>query len=260
MKGISAAFWAESLKVRRSKMLWMTVLAALFMAGMIGFLMFIAKNPELASKMGLLGTKSSMMGNADWPSYLGLLIEMISALGLIGFGFVVSWVFGREYSDRTVKDLLALPIPRSFIVVSKFMVVVIWSALLAFILLVFALLAGGMIGLDGWSGDIALHGVYAFAITTLLTLLLCTPVAFIAGYGRGYLPPTGFIILTIILAQFTVALSLGPYFPWAIPGLYSVAAGAGGPQPGAVSYVILVLTSLAGLVATFAWWRYADQY
>jgi ABC-type transport system involved in multi-copper enzyme maturation permease subunit len=44
---------------------------------------------------------------------------------VIGFAFVTSWVFGREYSDRTVKDLLALPAPRSSIVLSKFIVVVI---------------------------------------------------------------------------------------------------------------------------------------
>lgn len=260
MTSIWAAFWAESLKIRRSKMLWITILAALFMAGMMGFLMFIAKNPELASKMGLLGTKSSIMENVDWPSYLVLLTEMISALGLMGFGFLASWVFGREYSDRTVTDLLALPIPRSFIVLSKFMVVVIWSALLAFILLIFALVVGGMIGLSGWSEGIAYNGVYAYTVTALLTILLCTPVAFFASYGRGYLPPIGFVILTLIVGQFIVALNLGPYFPWAIPGLYSVAAGSGGPQLGAASYIILVLTSFLGLVATFAWWRYADQY
>jgi hypothetical protein len=35
----------------------------------------------------------------------------------------VGWpdlVFGREYSDRTVKDLLALPIPRTLVVAAKF--------------------------------------------------------------------------------------------------------------------------------------------
>jgi len=260
MRSISAAIWAESLKIYRSRMLSITILAAIFMAGMLGFLIFIAQNPELASKMGILGTKSSIMENVDWPSYLGLLMEMISALGLLGFGFVVSWVFGREYSDRTVKDLLALPIPRSFIVISKFTVIVIWSSLLAFILLVFALLAGGMVGLSGWSEGIALHGVYAYAVTAFLTILLCTPVAFFASYGRGYLLPIGFVVLTLMIGQFMMALGLAPYFPWAIPGLYSVAAGGGGQPPGAVSYIILVLASLIGLAATFAWWRYADQY
>jgi ABC-type transport system involved in multi-copper enzyme maturation permease subunit len=260
MTRISAAVWAESLKIRKSRILWLSIAAALFMAGMMGFLMFISKNPELAAKMGMLGTKSSIVKNVDWPSYLGLLVEMISALGLLGFGFVASWVFGREYSDRTVKDLLALPIPRSYIVVSKFIVIAIWSILLAFILLAFSLVVGGTIGLTGWTNELGLQGVYAFAITTLLTLLLCTPVAFFASYGRGYLPPIGFVIFTLIVGQFSMALSLAQYFPWVIPGLYGVAAATGGPQPGAVSYIILALTSLVGLLATFAWWRYADQH
>lgn len=260
MMGIWSAVWAECLKIRRSRMLWLSILAAVFMAGMLGFLMFIAKNPELAAKMGMLGTKSSLVKSVDWPSYLGLLTEVIAGLGLVGFGFVASWVFGREYSDRTVKDLLALPIPRSLIVMAKFLVVAVWSALLALILLASALMIGGLIGLTGWSNEIASSGIYAYTATALMTILLCTPVAFLASYGRGYLPPIGFVIVTVVLGQFIVALSLGQYFPWAIPGLYSVAASTGGSQPGAVSYIVLVLTSLIGLAATFAWWRYADQF
>ncbi len=124
------------------------------MAAMMGFLMFIAKNPELAGKMGLLGTKSSIMQNADWPAYMGLLTQMISALGLIGFGFLASWIFGREYSDRTVKDLLALPLPRSYIVISKFIVMAVWGVLLSLILLAAALVIGLLIGLTGGSNDI----------------------------------------------------------------------------------------------------------
>ena len=61
--------------------------------------------------------------NADWQTYLGLLNQITAGAGLLGFALVTSWVFGREYSDRTVKDLLALPVSRSSIVVSKFILV-----------------------------------------------------------------------------------------------------------------------------------------
>ena len=105
-----------------------------------------------------------------------------------------------------------------------------------------------------------LNGVYAFIITALLTLLLTAPVAFFASYGRGYLPPMGFVILTLLMGQFSVAVGLAPYFPWAIPASYSTAVTTGGAQLGAISYIILVLTCLIGLAATFAWWRYADQH
>ena len=255
MTTLSAAVWAESLKVRKSRMLWLSILAAIFMALMIGFIMFIAANPSIAAKMGLLGTKSSIFQNVNWPSYMGLLGEMISALGLLGFGFVASWIFGREYADRTVKDLLALPLPRSDIVVAKLIVAALWSVLLSLVLLIGTLAVGALIGLSGGSAEIIEHGVYVYGVTALLTILISTPVAFFASYGRGYLPPMGFVILTLILGQFMVALGIGQYFPWAIPGLFSV----GGEPVAVAGYVLLLFTSLAGLALTFAWWRYADQ-
>jgi ABC-2 type transport system permease protein len=260
MKGILATLWAESLKIRKSKILWLTILAFLFIPMMMGLLMFVAKNPELSSKLGIMGTKASMFGKADWFAYFGLLAQSIAGIGLMGFGFVTSWVFGREYSDRTVKDILALPVSRSFIVLSKFIVVVIWCVLLSFIFFAFGLIIGGIIHISGWSSEIAFQFAYKYTITSLFTILLCTPVAFFASYGRGYLPPMGFVIITLVTANFIGIIGLGPYFPWAIPGLYSVGAGTEGVQLGIVSYIILFFTSVLGLISTFAWWRYADQY
>jgi len=262
MKSIFPAIWAESLKIKRSKILWITILAFLFIPSMMGVLMFVIKNPEFSSKLGMIGTKAAMLrfGNVDWQTYFGLLNQIIAGVGLIGFAFVTSWVFGREYSDRTAKDLLALPTPRSSIVLSKFIVVAIWCVLLSFILFAFGLIVGGMIQLPGWSSEIAFHSACIFIVISMLTILLCTPVAFFASYGRGYLPPIGFAILTLIIAQFIGLVGLGPYFPWAIPALYSGAAGVESAQLGIVSYIILFFTSIFGLIGTLAWWRYADQY
>ncbi|SEM24697.1 hypothetical protein SAMN04488688_110155 [Paenibacillus sp. cl141a] len=38
-----------------------------------------------------------------------------SVFGLLGFGLMTSWTFGREYSDRTLKALLGLPISRGYL-------------------------------------------------------------------------------------------------------------------------------------------------
>jgi ABC-2 type transport system permease protein len=37
-----------------------------------------------------------------------MLAQGIAIGGLFVFGFIMSWIFGREYTDRTMKDLLAL--------------------------------------------------------------------------------------------------------------------------------------------------------
>ena len=262
MKNIFTAIWAESLKIYRSKMLWATILVYLFIPFMLGMLMFVQKYPEISAKMGMIGTKASMLtlGETNWSTYFGFLNLVIAMMGIMGFGFVTTWVFSREFSDETLRDLLALPTSRSCIVLSKFIVTLIWCLLLSFILFAFGLIVGGMIQLSGWSSEIVFHSAYIFIVTSFLTILLCTPVAFFASYGRGYLPPIGFVILTLIISQFIGLVGLGPYFPWAIPALYSGAAGAKSAQLGMISYIILFLTSIFGLIGTLAWWRYADQY
>ena len=261
MKNILAAIWAEGLKIRRSKMLLITILAFVLIPVLMSFMMYLAKNPELAHKLGILGAKATVLNlTADWPTYFGFLNMASGAIGLAGFGFVTSWDFGREYSDHTAKDLLALPTPRSSIVLAKFVVVAIWCALLSLILLSSGLIAGGVVQLSGWTSETASHSVSVFAVTALLTILLSTPVAFFASLGRGYLAPVGFVILAFAISQFVAALGFAQYFPWSILMLYAGAAGAESAQLGIISYVILFLTSILGLIGTLAWWRYADQY
>lgn len=262
MKNILSALWAESLKIIHSKILWATILFYLFIPFMIGILFFVQKYPEIASKLGMIGTKATLLrfGNVDWQSYFDLFNQIIAAVGLIGFGFVTSWVFGREYSDRTIGNLLALPTPRFSIVVSKFIVVFVWCLLLSLILFSSGLIIGGIIQLSAWSDEVVSDHAFQFIFTSLLTILLCTPIAFLASYGRGYLLPIGFAILTLIIAQFIGLVGLGPYFPWAIPALYSVTTGSESIPLEVISYVILFLTSILGLMATLTWWCYADQY
>jgi len=261
MTRFPALIWVESLKVRKSKVFWLTIGFFSFIPLMIGLLMFVQKNPEMASKFGMIGSKASMMrfGEANWNNFLGLINQTVAAIGLIGFGFVTSWIYGREYSDNTIKDILALPVSRSNIVLSKFVVVFIWCTILSIIFLVFTIFVGLIIGFSGWSNEAMLESVNKYIIISFLSILLCTPVAFFASYSRGYFLPLGFVILTLIIANFTGLVGLGPYFPWAIPGIYSVSGSSVEFQLHLVSYFILFITAIIGMVSTIAWWNYADQ-
>ena len=261
MKNIQAVLWVELLKVRKSSMFWGTIFFFMFVSCMMGMVMFVQLNPEIAGKLGMIGDKATMLsfGEPNWQNYFKLLLMGISAIGLVGNGFVASWVFGREYTDHTVKDMLVLPISRSSIVFSKFIVIVLWSLILFFVFLLMGILVGFLIDIPNWSGDTVWSSVKTYAITSILILSLCTPVAFLASYSRGFLLPLGFVILTLIVANFTGLVGLGPFFPWAIPGLYATSSGSSIMSLQVVSYIILLTTCLVGLGGTLAIWRYADQ-
>jgi ABC-2 type transport system permease protein len=262
MTGFYAALITETLKALKSKIFWITMIFFVFVAIMMGLLMFVSKHPEFAENSAVISTKASLIGKADWLSYFGLLIQMALVLGVLGSGIVSIWVFGREFSDRVVKDLLALPVSRFKIVLSKFIIVFFWSLLLLLILFTSGVLTGLIVKLDGWTKETFSDCSLIFAGSSLLTILLCTPVALITSISRGYLLPVGYVILTLIITQFVFVGFAGitPYFPWAIPGLYSGVSGPDNPEPEIISYFILGITTLLGFFGTAAWWRYADQH
>ena len=258
MNGLSVALWAEVLMFRRSRAPWLSALVFAVIPLVIGFFMVLLKDPLLASRLGIMTTKAQLTIRAtDWPAYFGLLAQVTAGGGLGLFGLLIIWIFGREYSDRTAKDLLALPTARGDIVLAKFVVTTCWSVVLLALMYAVGLAAGSAIRLAGWSASVALGAAGTMALTGVLTILLALPFALAASAGRGYLPGVGFLLLAVALAQVFAGLGWGAYFPWSVAGL---ASGAAGPQLlGALSYALVVLTGLAGVVGTRAWWQFADQ-
>ena len=259
MGDFGAAVRVELLKLRCSRTPWITALAFGLVALVDGLFMVILKDPAAARSWGLLGTKAQLTGGvADTTTALGFLTEAIGIGGLFVFGLVFIWVFGREFADRTVKDLLALPVPRAAIVAAKFAVAAAWCVLLAVwtgalgVGIVTALrLPGAVAGTLG-------PGLVRLLLTALMTIALVAPFALLASVARGYLAPVGVILLATFLGQIVTALGYGAYFPWAVPALYAGIGGAG-TRPGPAGYLLVVLVGLAAVLGTGSWWRRADQ-
>lgn len=260
MSPITQALWVELLKARRSRMPLLTALGFSLAPFAGGFFMIVMKDPDLARRLGMISAKAQIVaGTADWPTYLGLLAQATAIGGIILFSFISSWVFGREYADHTIKDLLALPTPRYVVVLAKFILVMLWSATLTAVIYFIGLGVGLAVALPPTSAGIIWQGTITMAITACLTIALATPIAFFASAGRGYLPPMGAAILAVILAQIVAATGWGEYFPWSVPALYAGMAGPAYAHLGIVSYIIVLLAGLLGMVGTFVWWAWADQ-
>jgi ABC-2 type transport system permease protein len=255
MNALKDMIWCELRKVLRARVPLFTFLGFLVMPLIGALLIFIYKDPELARQLGLLGAKANLVvGSADWPGYLFLMVEFTSLGGFFFFFLAVSWTFGREFVDSTVKDLLAVPVPRASILLAKFIIAAIWCAALILETTVVGLLLGAIIRLPGASAAVLLQGTKNLLVTGFMSILLVLPFGFFASLGRGYLLPLGIGVLTMILANLAVTLGWGEYFPWAVPGLYMQGVAL---RP--FSYGLILLTAMAGLAATYFWWKYADQ-
>jgi len=257
MDNLSDMLWIEMRKVIRSRMPIWTTLGSLFMPLGVALLILLAKNPALSQRFGLISAKANLIAYSaiDWPSYLILFDEILSAGGFFFFILTISWIFGREFADGTLKDMLAVPVHRSSILLAKFIVTVAWSAAMALIILFFGLVMGALIQLPGGSFRVILHGTTVLAITACLVIAVILPFALVASVGRGYMLPMAVAVLTLIMANLIMAAGWAEYFPWAVPMLF--AQGKSYLTP--ISYWIVFFTSLAGMIATYLWWKYTDQ-
>lgn len=260
MTNFLSALWTESLKMRRSKVPLFTVLGFSIAPLVGGLFMIILKDPVKAQSMGLISTKAQLTaGTAEWSTLFNMLAQATAIGGAIVFAIFTAWIFGREFSDHTAKELLALPTSREAIVGAKFVVIATWTFLLTLWCFALGLIVGKLVVIPGWSAEL-FHSAFVDILGAgILTILLLPFVAFVASAGKGYLPSFGWMVFSAVLAQIAAITGWGNWFPWSVPALFSGAVGPRAEFLGTQSYVILILASLIGLVATFYWWRTADQ-
>jgi ABC-type transport system involved in multi-copper enzyme maturation permease subunit len=261
MKQQWKSFKAEVLKNRHSRFTWVTFIAFALAPVFGGVFMFLMKDNGAEGLSGAFKSKAILMSfEANWNSYLGLLSQAVGVGGVLIFGFVVSWLFGREYSDGTAKDLLSLPISRTKILNAKFIYYILWCIALVVSNLALGLFFGFLLQLPGWDFILFSNNIQVYFVTTFMIIALNTPIAFFALFGRGFMTPLGIVAILLVMAQIFGALGFGNYFPWAVPGIYS---GSGGVDMKAglnsISYLIILFTSIAGYSGTILWWKYSDD-
>lgn len=260
MKQQIQAIQAELLKNRHSNILWATFIA-FGLAPIIGSVFILILNDaEALEKAGSLALKAKAMNfEANWKSYLGLLNQAVAVGGVLVFGFVASWIFGREYSEGTVKDQLSLPTSRTKILNAKFIIYIFWCLALIVSNLLLGFIMGTILELPTAEKSVIYPLLNDYFFTAFMTILVGFPIAFFAMWGKGYLAPLGFVALTLVFSQIIAAGGYGTYFPWSIPGLYSGAGGEYKKLLNNFSYALVGMTGILGYMATLSYWKYADQ-
>ena len=256
----SAALATEFLKLRRSKVTWGTF-AALSMGPLaLALFMWIVREPGRAAQLGLLGTKANLSGlSATWPAYASFLTLIIGMGGMLLLSFIVAYVFGREYAEGTAKNLLALPVARHWIVLAKFVVAAAWWLVVVLAVVAEALVIGLALALPGFSTGVMASMVGHSLLAAGIAFLLVPVVAWITTLGRGYMPPLAFVLVALSLGNVFGKTGWAEWFPWSIIPLLIGAVGQPVAGLPAGSYAVLAVTFAAGVAATIAQVRWADN-
>lgn len=190
-------------------------------------------NPELMAKLGSTAT-------LDWNGLLASAAQITAAGGLLGFGIVLSWMFGREFTDGTITGLFALPVSRSRIALAKLAVYAAWNLAIT-VLLTLSILALGLAlhygapSVDTWA-SLGRQGAL-----TAMTGAIAVPVAWIATVTRSLLAAISGAIALVITAQVGSLAGAGGWMPLAAPALWAMSRGT------AVSATQLAITGMFGV-------------
>ncbi len=257
---IGQVLFTEFIKLRRSKIVGMTLLAFSLVPLGGGLFMWIVREPGRAAKLGLLGTKASFVGlEATWAGYFGMLVQAVGIVGMLLLSVIAAYLFGREYSERTAKNMLALPAGRPWFALAKFCVTLAWFSAIIVFCLAESFAVGAALGLPGLTAGIAIRGIGDVLLASGISFLIMPVTAWMATLGKGYLPPLGFAILTLVLGTVLGATGWGKWFPWSIVPLFAGTAGPRAETLASGSLAVVFLTFILGVAATLIQFRRADN-
>ena len=250
----------EFLKLRRRRATRLSLAVLWLGPAGIALFMWILPEPHRATQLGLVGTKANLSGlTATWPAYSCTLTLIVGVGAMLLLSFIITYVFCREYADGTAKNLLALPVPRHWFVLTKLAVAATWLVALVVAVLAEALVIGLALALAGFSTGLVLGGARDALLAAGIAYLLAPVAAWITTLGRGYLPPLGFALAMLALGNVFVKTGWAQWFPWSIVPLSIGMVGKPTQTLPTSSYVVVALTFLAGIVATVLQLRYADN-
>lgn len=245
---MTAAVWGEAVKLAASTVGRIGSLAlVLGISALSGAMLIAARSgdPQVLAKLG-------PVASGDWEGFLLGAAQVTGAGGLLGFGVVVSWMFGREFGDGTIAGLFALPVRRTTIALAKLLVYGAWALIISVLLALLIATVGVLGGLGGLTAD----SVTALARQVglgVMTAAIAVPAAWAASLGRSVLAGVSTSIGLVVIAQVSVLAGAGGWMPLSAPALWAISSGA---QVTAVQLLLVVPTvGLATLAISLAWSR-----
>lgn len=231
----------EFLKLKRSKIFLLSVMGALLPP----VLMFIA-----ATSFGEAQSFQALFENVN--------MYMSAMFAILIFAIIISYLFGREYNEHTLKTMLTIPISREKFLISKYIMFLVWIVILTAVTSISTLILGFVAGLEDFTAMLFIKSFAELLYANVLLYLTFSPFVFISLLITNMVPAmVGGATLSLINLM-VYGQSWAPFVPWTCPYLIAsgeiMEYGAGI----AMSYGIILATFLIGLAVSYIYFTKSD--
>jgi ABC-2 type transport system permease protein len=261
------ALAAEFLKLKRSRMPLWTALVVLVAAGLGLAVMPVLSDPSMQAKVAAGGgafAKAVAAGlyAPTWANYLHIGTQgMSGSWGVLTFGLVTAYLFGRESKERTMSAVLTLPLRREYAVMAKMVVLAVWVFGLAMLSVLLTMGVVTVLGVEGFAWPAVFKNITDTLAVAVLLYLTLPFVAWFAALGKGYLRPMLFSLAMVMIGNALVTTGVSRWFPWNMP-LHLVGASWYPVPPSSLvpgSWAVAVGLFLVGMAALLWQTDHADS-
>ena len=179
--------WAESRKLRRSNIVWISIFATV----MIAIIVFVEgqdihSGPDLQYGLKTVYEGSRYIENAGWymdeAQPLSTVFVLPAVIALLG-----SYMIRREAEEDTIKSLRLIPVNEVKLTVAKMIMAFIFSILLYLLLFAITFLTEAVLHLPDLSAELILNSMKEYFLDGVGVFLAISPiVALVARMKKGY--------------------------------------------------------------------------
>ena len=183
---------------------------------------------------------------------------MSALFAILLYAIMISYLFGREYNEHTLKTMLTIPVSRGKFLLSKYVMFLVWILILTVVTTLSTMVLGFVAGLDGFSLKLFIDSFAQLLFANVLLFLTFSPFVFISLFITNMVPAmvggAGLALVNMMIYGQTWA----PYVPWVCP--YLIASGEIAEYSSSItlSYAVILATFAMGLVISYIYFTKTD--
>lgn len=231
----------EFLKLKRSKIFLLSLLGAILPP----LLMFIA-------------VTSFDEGQTFEALFTNVNMYMSAMFAVLIFTIIISYLFGREYNEHTLKTMLTIPVSRTKFLISKYVMFLVWIVILTVVTSMSTVAFGFAAGLEGFSINLVVNSFAQLLYANVLLFLTFSPFVFVSLFITNMVPAmvggAGLALVNLMV----YGQNWAPFVPWVSP--YLIASGEIAQYSASItlSYGIILATFVIGLVISYIYFTKTD--